>query len=1026
MWRAFCTRSVALLVVLALAGPVWAQDGGDPIPVPKDGSRKRRDRRDPVRMGDGPARDAERDGPATPPAPDMPSKSEPELLVEALGDWPSNDARQAAIRLAAQPTIAYPLLEARLLSPDEDWRMIAGVAATLGKMRELRAIELLRAKLQDRKMYQHSSELLDAIVRIDPLHAKQRLMAELLHPAGAVVQSAAKRLEERVAPADLLDLKDVYSAGGPAARSAAIGLMAVADREGARPHLVRALADKDPETSLAAAEALAADPSDEAERALRDAVAAPVDRKLAYGFLALGLRQTRAGTRLIEDAHVRTLLGTRGLKSLNALNRAVAAIVLADTGYAHAVPKLDEVLDREVMPVLVDTWGGTEFWKDMEVLRPMALRRLQRLSGDFERSDPKQWWTWWERHRDSFVARRVLSTLPEALVPQLVVTIGGSGAPGEETTVLTPSVYEVTGSTADRLPLLLTLEQARELATTIESSGLLQIREGLTGALDQGGPMTIHLRLDKRQRRIRVQADDPAPEAIPVIEHVRLLRERLDWQRYRDAVDPDGIERFVENMGPRFDRTVAEDERASAKARLILRTIGAERTDAWNLRALEELRGLGSARDLLSADDRDRLLSLLAKRERADDVAISTMRILATVGDVETATRVLTFLQSHRGPRTAELMADVLATAGEGAHKAALDDESPDVRRAGLRALERDDFGGQAGDYALLALADSDPDVKREAVLALGRLRVDGAFDKLTDLAGRKDALRTAAIESLGLLGGKEVLPELMRAFTDDDPGVRVAAIQALASTREPEAFSAIVFGMSSDLSPLVREVAAQAIVDIGTERAGTALRLLALDPSRQPGPRARAVAGWSDLLGRRAHVDLERLLDDPAIEVGDEAAVALARWREPAGVPRLLEMLEEGRQPARAQQALESLSLESFGQDDRDILADLYAGWWDLESDRGPKRWLLDRLTLAGIDDEGLRRWSEGTASREAVPALLEGLRADEWYVRRACDLALRETLGGNVGWQEPWTTRGEAAEMRRQWERIWAGIRQ
>lgn len=1024
MSHSLTVRSIALLVALAMASPVLAQDGDEPIPVPDNGSRRRRDGRDPVRMGGGgdPA-PGDSDADETERKPTAEQRSEPELLVEQLGEWPSNDARQASIRLAAQPSIAYPLLEQVLLSPDADWRQIAGSAATLGKMRELRALELIQAKLQDRKMYQHSGELLDALVRIDPVHAKRRLIAELLHPAGAVVRAAAERLAERVSQAELPDLVDVYEAGGGEARAQAVQLMAAADLEAARPHLVKALGDKDPQTSLAAAEALARDPSEAAEQALLDATAAPVDRMLAFAYLGLGLRQTRAGRRLITDDHVRTLMGTRGLKSLNPLNRAAAAIVLADTGYAYAVEKLDVALDREVMPVLVDTWGGTEFWRDMEVLRPMALRRLQRLSGDFERTDPKQWWSWWERHRDAFVARRVLSSIPPEQVGELVLTVTGEGAPGGESTILTPSVYEVSGTAAGRLPLLLSTEEAAELARVVEESGLLAVREGLTGALDQGGPLTLHVRVGKRQRLVRVRAEDPAPEARPVLEQVRRLRELNDWQRYRDAVDPDGIQQFVQRMGEWFDPALPASERARAKAALIVASVGGDRTDDWNLRALRELAELGDAQALLDPADREVLLALLTARDRADPIALALIEVLAGIQDVEVSSRLLTFLQTRRGPRTADLMARVLSGAGDAAHVAALDDDAAEVRRAALRALERGDFDGKAGEYALLGLADTDPDVRREAVLAIGRLRVDGAMERLTALASEPGPLRTAAVEGLGRLGGKEVLPELMRAFTDDDPGVRVAAVQALAATREPEAFSAIVFGMSSDLSPLVREVASQAIVEIGTDRAGQALRLLALDPSRRPGPRARAVAGWSDLLGRRAHVDLERLLSDAATEVADEAAIALARWREPAGVPRLLEMLYEGRQTARAVQALESLSLESFGQDDAEILADLYTGWWDLESDRGPRRWLMDRLTLEGLEDEGLRRWADGEASREAVPALLDGLRSEYWYIRRACDLALRQILGESVGWQEPWTTRSEAADMRRAWERVWAG---
>src|SRR5262245_4099143 len=126
-----------------------------------------------IKMGGDPA------PPKEEPAPPKPAdaKSEPEQWVEQLGQWPSAEARQASIRLATVPSIAYPLLERRMLEHNQGWRMIAGCAATFGKLRDPRAIDLIRAKLEDRAMYQHATELIEALVRIDPVGAKPRLVA---------------------------------------------------------------------------------------------------------------------------------------------------------------------------------------------------------------------------------------------------------------------------------------------------------------------------------------------------------------------------------------------------------------------------------------------------------------------------------------------------------------------------------------------------------------------------------------------------------------------------------------------------------------------------------------------------------------------------------------------------------------------------------------------------------------------------------------------------------------------------------
>ena len=163
--------------------------------------------------------------PAEKPADKPAEKSEPQLWMESLAGWPSAEAKQASIRLANEPSIAYPMLERKMLEANQDWRVICGVAATLGKIRDLRAVDLVRGKLDDRRMYQHSTDLLEALVRIDPVGAKARLLGLLPHPASAVVLEVERLLAARIAPTDLDALRDVFDAGGPAARASSLRLM---------------------------------------------------------------------------------------------------------------------------------------------------------------------------------------------------------------------------------------------------------------------------------------------------------------------------------------------------------------------------------------------------------------------------------------------------------------------------------------------------------------------------------------------------------------------------------------------------------------------------------------------------------------------------------------------------------------------------------------------------------------------------------------------------------------------------------
>jgi HEAT repeat protein len=971
---------------------------------------------------------ADGDPPAEPPksddkpAPKQPEKTEPELWMEALSGWPSADAKQASIRLANEPAVSYPMLEKKMHEPDQDWRTICGVAATLGKIRDLRAVDLVRGKLDDRAMYQHSADLLEALVRIDPVGAKARLLGLLTHPASAVVLEVEKLLEPRIAATDLDTLRDVFDAGGPAARASSLRLMTKADPVAARADLVKALRDASPDVAGAAAAALASDESPETADLTLKASITPVDRQFAYATISLAMRAERGGPRIVDDAGVRTLLSGRGIKSLDQLCRASAALLLADEGYFHESPLLEEALDRLVVPVLIDAWLAKEFWADLKVVQPLLVRRLRRLSGRGDFQTAQQWATWWEREGAKFEARRVLLDVPPEAAASMTLVVEGAGAPGGETTVVSAQPDVVASRTADELALLVPVEAATKLAKVVGESGVLRAIEGVASSRELPNYVGFTVRSGKRERRSNARSDAGDAGVDKLLAAVADLRARYSWQRYRTADNALDGASFVAAMSPSFAPDRSEGERASSLATLIVQALDDRRGAAWNVRALAELESLPGLAAALGPREKDRLLSILGRRTTLDDVATAIVRVLAKAKAPEATPLLVDFLVTRATPDSRDLLVTTIRNAPRDQFLAALVDPRFEVRLAALAAAEKETVDDAVVASILKAVDDKDRGVGGEALRALGRLRIEQARPLIDRLAETPGELRVAAVEALGLLGGRESLPTIMTAYASDDESLRVAAIKGLAASRAPEGLSAIVFAMSGDPSNLVREVAGRAILDMGSDRPAAELRKLAVDPAQPVGPRARALSGYVFLKGKAACPDLAKLLDDPSDDVADQAALGLARWRDPSAVPRLILMLEKGRQVPLARQGLESISLESFAQRDPKMLADLYAGWWELSKDRGPKRWLLDALTLSGVEDPSLRAWADGDAGRQAAPALIAALRHEKWSVRRAADLALRDMLGKKVGDQEPWTTPGDVAKIADGWARVWA----
>ncbi len=1011
---------VSSLIVSATAWPLdaAAQDrpGGKGRPAKRSGDGGR------MRMGDGdPAPEEEQPTPDEQGAPTVQKKSEPELLVERLADWPALEAKRASVRLAAQPSVAFPLLRDRLLQPGQDWRMVSGVAATLGKIGDLRAIELIEAKLQDRTLFLHSHALLDALIRIDPVGAKQRLLAQLLHPASAVVEEARKRLETRIATVDVATLRDVLDAGGASAREAAIALLVAADPAAARADLIAALRDKSPGVAMTAALGLASDASDGVVAAIRKATLAPVERQVAYAYLALGLRGSRTRQLVLDESDVRFLIGGKGLSNLEMLSQSVAAIVLADAAYHHDVPGLGDELEERVVPALLEVVAGRQYWKDQKYMEPLARERLQRLSGEFGLQTSPEWVGWWDRAKAEFRARRILVSVSEAATSRLVVQLTSPDT-GVERTTFVASASSLVAPVPGQRQVLLDTETAARLAQSINVSGILSTPEGRTGPMISRGPVELSIRAGDRERRVRLDPSITGAEVRALLDELHGLRKHFAWQRYRPADRLVELREFVDTTAPLFAAERSQEDRDAALGALIIAALSNDRGDRWNREALDELFALESVR--LSDADSDRLLSVLGSRGGLDEVAEGIVLVLARSQRDDVFPILLDFLVEKPSVRSNALFATTLQHATEEQQRSTFEDERVVVRIAALRSLTEGSLGGNTKSVLVKAVKDPVSEVRMEAYKALGRTRTEDAREELERVAAEPSPYRTAAIEGLGYLGGKDSLPTLMVAFSSNDPGVRISALQALGETREPEGLSALVFAMGADPQPLVREMASRALMKIGTDRAADELRKLAIDPAQPSGPRARAVRGMAALSGRRIASDLRRLVEDPARDVADEAALALSRWRDPAAAQHLIDMMRAGRAPARARHGLESISLEEFSSQDFLFLADIYEGWWGEKQEKSPRQWLYEALLLRGKDDQALYNWSEGKAGRGAVPILLETLRADEWYIRRAADLALREILGQKVGDQDPWTPAGEVRKMAEAWEGIWADL--
>ncbi len=971
--------------------------------------------------------------PAEPPPPPAPPKSEMEILLGALGTWPSPEARTAAEALALRWAEAKPLVLEALRTPSPEGRRAAGASAAARLSGDPDAIPALLGAMRDTRNFRWCGEILDGVVALDPVGAKDRLFPLLTVPSSLVVDRVARALQPLLGPGDVPILKALLSSKLAGTRRAALGMAAEADFPAIREDLLAALGDPSPEVAAAAAMTLSHRAGPEGVPGLNALARGEDLRRASYAVLTLLMAAEGASGPPLEDATVACLLGSRGLRSQDPLARAVAALALADVGYARHDPVVDPILEAEVVPALLDMVTGTRLHADLMALRPQALLRLRRLCpGTEEVQSGPDWAKWWESRRGGFVARRALVSLPASVRGDLRVRVDGAG-PGPAG----PCLYSAEasgappGGGAGGKFVALAKDEADRIAAAVESSGVLALPE-VQGEESQAPRLEIGVEAGRRGRTVRFHPGAEPPAGVRALLDV-LARVREDglWQRYWDRRAATTFGAFVEGERAFWKGGADAAERSRRLVRLAVGSLADLAEDADRLEALHRIAAEPGLREAMRPPDADAVASLAVAGAGLAQVPEAALRALAAAGMTEGLSILLAKLETARdeGDRSAleGILEDTFRACPPAAVFEAASGRSGVVARgAAVRALGARGDRGDAQVLAAIAKAAAAPEpaVRGAAYLALGRLRAEGAVGILADAVEQETdgVARAGALEGLGLHGGASVVPVLGRAASSPDAGVRAAALRGLGAAKEPEGLSFLLAALTADPDPAVRVEADRAVRSLGGDRAREALRALALDRRRDAETRARAVEGLGLLGAGSSLPDLRALLGDAEDSVADAAAFALAWVRDGAGAPRVLEALRAGRSPGRALQGIELLSLESFrGSRDRAEAVALYTGWYEVSRDRGPRGWLADALAARGLGDAGLRDFTEGTNPRAAVPALLQALSDPSWALRRAANLELERISGRAFGDLDPWTPESKAASVAASWGEWW-----
>ncbi|MGF1634872.1 MAG: HEAT repeat domain-containing protein, partial [Phycisphaerae bacterium] len=174
------------------------------------------------------------------------------------------------------------------------------------------------------------------------------------------------------------------------------------------------------------------------------------------------------------------------------------------------------------------------------------------------------------------------------------------------------------------------------------------------------------------------------------------------------------------------------------------------------------------------------------------------------------------------------------------------------------------------------ALDDEAPSVRFAAAVAAGQAGIPQARPKLVRLLDDPDArVHPGAIFGLHMLGQKQYSRRLEQLARDNDPGVRGNVAFVLGLMNEPTAVNPLR-GMQSDLSPLVRIQAAEALWAYGDDRGKDVL--MGYSISRFADDQMDALWALSASPNVRVLPLLRGKLTDDYPEIGLTAARALGR----------------------------------------------------------------------------------------------------------------------------------------------------
>lgn len=217
-----------------------------------------------------------------------------------------------------------------------------------------------------------------------------------------------------------------------------------------------------------------------------------------------------------------------------------------------------------------------------------------------------------------------------------------------------------------------------------------------------------------------------------------------------------------------------------------------------------------------------------------------------------------------------------------------LDDESPDVRRYVVHALEDLDYSDAVSEILVRFDSETDPDVRASMVWALGEFEDDRAVDLLIGAWDEADDadLKRQIVWALTEIETPRAVSVFREAIRDESADVRSMAVGGLAELKDASALAALSEATRDGSSDVRR----RAVWGLGELEDPAALDVL-VDALEDSDEEVRSMAVWAlgEIGDDRATGALAELLDDSGSKVRTAAIHALSEFETDASRDALI-----------------------------------------------------------------------------------------------------------------------------------------